>query len=243
MRKILGALRRADERFNLIEEGDEIAVALSGGRDSMVLLYALSLYGKFKKKDYTLRAITVDLGFGNFNTPLIAEYAASLHIPLDIISTDIAQIVFDIRKEKNPCALCAKMRKGALYERAVQLGCNKTAFAHHADDAIQTLIMSLLYEARMNTFAPRAYLSRRNITQIRPLITLRQSDIIEAADRNHIPIAKNPCPIDFATKREEAKEVLRYLEQIRPDAGDHILHALLHTESYHLWNILDGSKK
>lgn len=239
MRKILGALRRADERFGLIEEGDNIAVALSGGRDSMVLLYALSLYGRFKKKNYDLCAVTVDLGFGNYNTQLIAEYAASLGVSLDIIKTDIAQIVFDIRQEKNPCALCAKMRKGALYERAVHLGCNKVAFAHHADDAIQTLIMSLLYEARMNTFAPRAYLSRRDITQIRPLITLRQDDIIDAERRNNVPIAKNPCPIDFTTKREEAKEVLQYLEQVKQGAGDNILHALLNTEKYHLWDTLD----
>lgn len=235
MRKILGAVRRADERFGLIDDNDTIAVGLSGGKDSMLLLAALVLYKRFKKKNYKIRAITVDLGFGNYDTQKIEHYAQSLGVPLTVLKTQIAEIVFDVRKEKNPCALCAKMRKGALYERAVLEGCNKAAFAHHADDAMQTFLMSMLYEARINTFSPKSYLSRRDITLIRPFVLLRSDDIIETVNRLAIPIAKNPCPIDFSTKREEAKELLDYLETIKPGAKDNIFRALSNTQAYHLW--------
>ncbi|MEG0914351.1 MAG: tRNA 2-thiocytidine biosynthesis TtcA family protein, partial [Christensenellaceae bacterium] len=177
MRKVLGALRKADERFHLIQQGDKIAVGLSGGKDSMLLLRALKLYQLFSKKEYELIALSVDLGFGNFETDIMQGYAKSLDVPLEIIKTDISEIVFDIRKEKNPCSLCAKMRKGALYERAKALGCNKAAFAHHADDVIQTFLMSMMYEARINTFSPKTYLSRSDITLIRPFIFARERDI------------------------------------------------------------------
>ncbi|MEF9987459.1 MAG: ATP-binding protein, partial [Christensenella sp.] len=130
MKKILGAMRRADERFKMIGKGDKIAVGLSGGKDSMLLLYALQLYQRYSKNDFELSAITVDLGFGNYDTDVMQKYADDLHLPLYIMKTDISEIVFDIRKEKNPCALCAKMRKGVLYEKAKALGCNKAAFAH-----------------------------------------------------------------------------------------------------------------
>lgn len=236
MRKILGALRRADERFSMIAQGDTVAVGLSGGKDSMLLLYALHLYQKYAKKDYTLFAVTVDLGFGNYATEVMREYADGLGVPLHILKTNISEIVFDIRKEKNPCALCAKMRKGALYEKATALGANKAAFAHHGDDAIQTLLMSLMYEGRMNTFSPKSYLSRRDITLVRPFIFLRESDIVSAVRRLEIPIAKNPCPIDFSTKREQAKDIVKYLDSLAPGAADNMLGALKNTQTYNLWD-------
>ncbi|MGI6152680.1 MAG: tRNA 2-thiocytidine biosynthesis TtcA family protein [Christensenellaceae bacterium] len=236
MRKVLGALRRADERFNLIENGDKIAVGLSGGKDSMLLLYALMLYKKFKKKDYRLHAVTVDLGFNGFQSGIVESYAEKLGVPLDIVHTQIGEIVFDIRQEKNPCALCAKMRKGALYERAKELGCNKAAFAHHADDAVQTLVMSMLYEARLNTFSPKSYLDRQDITLIRPLIMLFEDDVISAVQRNDIPFFKNPCPADLHTKREESKDILDYLGSVAPEAKKRIFTALLNDQTYNLWN-------
>ncbi len=236
MRKILGCLRRADERFSMIADGDKIAVGLSGGKDSMLLLYALTLYQKFKKKDYEIIAITVDLGFGNYATPVIREYAQSLGVPCEIIETQISEIVFDIRKEKNPCALCAKMRKGALYERAKQLGCNKAAFAHHADDVLHTFLMSMMYESRINTFSPKTYLSRSDITLIRPFVFAREQDIISAVRSCDVPIAKNPCPIDFSTKREQAKEITQYLNSLNPQAAENIFAAIQNTATYHLWD-------
>lgn len=236
MRKILGCLRKADERFDLIKEGDKIAVGLSGGKDSMLLLYALQLYRKFSGKDYELSAVCVNLGFSSFNTDIISDYAQNLNIPLKILYTDIADIVFNIRKEKNPCSLCAKMRKGALYEFASENGVNKVAFAHHADDAVQTLIMSMLYESRLNTLSPKSYLSRRGITLIRPLILAGEVDIKTAVKRNNIPVAKNPCPADFNTKREESKQVLKTLESYVPNATERIFKALLNTQKYNLWN-------
>jgi tRNA(Ile)-lysidine synthase TilS/MesJ len=194
MRKVLGALRRADERFNLICDGDDIAVGLSGGKDSMLLLYALTLYRLFSKKDYRLQAVCVDLGFGGYNTPEIRAFAEKHNVPLHIVETQIAPIVFDIRKEKNPCSLCAKMRKGALYEKVAGIGCNKAAFAHHADDMMETFVMSLMYEARINTFSPKTFLSRRGVTLIRPFVLLRESEIRRAVKANGIPTAKKPAP-------------------------------------------------
>ena len=236
MRKIFGGVRRADERFSMISPGDKIAVGLSGGKDSMLLLYALTLYQKYAKTDYELLAVTVDLGFGNYATDVMQQYTDGLGVPLTIIKTQISDIVFNIRKEKNPCALCAKMRKGALYETAEKLGCNKAAFAHHGDDVVQTLLMSLMYEGRMNTFSPKSYLSRRDITLIRPFVFLRETDIISAVRRLDIPIAKNPCPIDFSTKREQAKEIIRYLGTLNPQAADNMLGAIRNTQTYNLWD-------
>ncbi|MEG0257811.1 MAG: ATP-binding protein [Christensenella sp.] len=236
MKKILGAMRRADERFKMIGKGDKIAVGLSGGKDSMLLLYALQLYQRYSKNDFELSAITVDLGFGNYDTDVMQKYADDLHLPLYIMKTDISEIVFDIRKEKNPCALCAKMRKGVLYEKAKALGCNKAAFAHHGDDVTETLLMSLMYEGRMNTFAPKAYLTRSDITLIRPFVFLREKDIASTVSELNIPIAKNPCPVSFSTKREQTKELVRHLDSLCPDASKHILGAIGNTETYHLWD-------
>lgn len=236
MRKILGALRKADERFSMIAPRDRIAVGLSGGKDSMLLLYALYLYQRYTKKEYDLLAITVDLGFGNYATGAIQEYADGLGVPLHILRTNISEIVFDIRKEKNPCSLCAKMRKGAFYEKAKELACTKAAFAHHGDDVIETLLMSLMYEGRMNTFSPKSYLSRRDITLIRPFVFLRERDIISAVKRQGVPIAKNPCPIDFSTKREQTKEIVAYLNTLYPGTANNMLNAVKTTDTYNLWD-------
>ncbi len=226
MKKILGALRRADERFSLIEDGDKIAVGLSGGKDSMVMLRALSLYRLFSKKDYDLIAVMVDLGFPGTDPAAVGAFADENNVPLHILHTQIGEIVFEARREKNPCALCAKMRKGAFYARAKELSCNKAAFAHHMEDAIETFLLSMLYESRLHTFSPRTYLSRQDITLIRPLIFAAEKDIIAVREACGIPVLKNPCPADGHTKREEAKEILSYLCSKRMNAKQSIFKAV-----------------
>lgn len=227
MKKILGALRRADERFSLINNGDLIAVGLSGGKDSMVMLRALSLYKLFSKKDYSLTAVMVDLGFKDGADPAaVHAFAKENSVPLHILHTQIGEIVFEARAEKNPCALCAKMRKGAFYARAKELGCNKAAFAHHMEDAIETFLLSMLYESRLHTFSPKTYLSRQDITLIRPLIFAAEKDIVAVREKYGIPVLKNPCPADGHTKREEAKEILSYLCSKRINAKQSIFKAV-----------------
>lgn len=227
MRKILSAMRKADETYGLIESGDRIAVGVSGGKDSLVLLKALAAYRMYIKKDFELAALTVDLGFDGFDTSGIEEFASSLGIRHRTVKTDIGKIVFDVRQESNPCALCAKMRKGALYTAALEEGCNKAAFAHHVDDAIETFFMSMMYEGRMNTLSPKSYLSRTGITLIRPLILAREHDIEKLANRESMPVAKNPCPASGYTKRQEAKEEMLRLYALRPGAKESVERAVV----------------
>jgi tRNA(Ile)-lysidine synthase TilS/MesJ len=226
LKKILGALRRADEQFSLIQDGDKIAIGLSGGKDSMVMLKALSLYRLFSKKQYDLFAIMVDLGFAGFDPAEIQAYAQSLGVPFEILHTRIGEIIFEARQEKNPCALCSKMRKGAFYAWAKEPGGNKAAFAHHMEDAIETFVMSLLYESRMHTFSAKTYLSRQDITLIRPMIFASVRDIIFVRNKENIPVLQNPCPANGTTKREEAKEILAYLRRLKPDAEQSIFKAI-----------------
>ena len=236
MKKVLGCIRRASDDYNMIADGDKIAVGLSGGKDSMLLLRALTLYKRFSKKNFDLVAITVDLGFGNFDTALIRNYCDSLGVECHILNTEIADVVFNIRKETNPCSLCAKMRKGALYTAAKELGCNKAAFAHHADDAIETLLLSLFFEGKMRTFLPVTYLSRMDITLIRPLIYLPEQDVINAVAKNEIPIAKSPCPANGNTKREVIKKLVKDLRKINPDIKKSLFAAIKNKDNYLLWD-------
>lgn len=236
MKKVLGCIRRASDDYNMIADGDKIAVGLSGGKDSMLLLRALTLYKRFSKKNFDLVAITVDLGFGNFDTDLIRNYCDSLGVECHILNTEIADVVFNIRKETNPCSLCAKMRKGALYTAAKELGCDKAAFAHHADDAIETLLLSLFFEGKMRTFLPVTYLSRMDITLIRPLIYLPEQDVINAVAKNDIPIAKSPCPANGNTKREVVKNLVKDLRKINPDIKKSLFAAIKNKDNYLLWD-------
>ncbi len=228
-------MRRASERFSLIEDGDTIAVGISGGKDSMVLLYALHCYKMYLKQDYKLHALTVDMGFEGYDTDKLRSFIEGLGIEYTVIKTEIAEVVFDIRKEKNPCSLCAKMRKGAFYEKAVEMGCNKAAFGHHADDLVQTLVMSMMYESKLGTFHPRTYLSRQDITLIRPLIFMWEKDIVGACNKLELPISKNPCPANGNTKREEMKRLMHTLCELNPDAKKNILTAISATHNYHIW--------
>lgn len=235
MRKVLGCIRRASDDFNMINDGDKIAIGVSGGKDSMLLLRAMTLYKMFSKKKFDIVAISVDLGLG-IDTEKIKSYCDSLNVECKIIKTEIGEIVFNVRKESNPCSLCSKMRKGALYTAAKELGCNKAAFAHHADDAIETLLLSQFFEGKLRTFLPVTYLSRMDITLIRPLIYLPEKDVISAVSKNEIPIAKNPCPAGGNTKRQVIKELLVDLRKVNPDIKKCLFSAIKNTKHYLLWD-------
>ena len=237
MKTVLGCVRKADTDFNMISPGDRVAVGISGGKDSLLLLYALSLYRKFSHKDFTLHAITLKMGLEPFDVSGIAALCEKLEVPYHVIETEIAHIIFDVRKESNPCALCAKMRRGALNDAAKDLHCNKLALGHHRDDAIETLLMSLLFEGRLHTFHPNTYLSRRDITVIRPMIYVPEKHVKHMVKELDLPLVKNPCPADGNSKREEIKQLIRTLSKEYPQIKDYMLAALRNTDQYGLWDI------
>lgn len=213
LQQILSYIRRAVDDYSMIQSGDRIAVGISGGKDSLTLLYGLHELQRFYPQSFTIHAVTVDLGFGNLNLEKIHKLCKELCIPYTVVKTDIANIVFRQRKESNPCSLCAKMRKGALNEAMKSTGCNKVAYAHHKDDVVETMLLSLIYEGRFHTFAPVTYLDRMELTVIRPLIYMNEADIIGFVNKYHVPVVKSPCPVDGHTKREYVKELLRNLNQ------------------------------
>ena len=211
LQQVLSYTRRAVDDYGLIEDGDKIAIGISGGKDSLTLLYALHGLKRFYPKKFDIMAITVDLGFGNLELEPIKKICGELDVPYEIIQTEIADIIFQERKETNPCSLCAKMRKGALNEKAKELGCNKIAYAHHKDDIVETMLMSLLFEGRFHTFSPKTYLDRMELTVIRPLMYMLEADVIGFVNKYELPVAKSPCPVDGYTKREYAKELVTKL--------------------------------
>lgn len=210
----------------MIGEGDKIAVGISGGKDSLTLLYALAKMRRFYPKHYDLVAVTVDLGWNNLDLSGITQFCQELDVPYYIEKTDIAEVVFDIRKEANPCALCAKMRKGALNEAMKKNGCNKIAYAHHKDDVVDTMLMSLIYEGRFHTFSPVTYLDRTGLTVIRPLMYMNEADVKGFVNKYQIPVVKSPCLADKHTKREYVKELLRSINQETPGVKDRMFTAI-----------------
>ena len=235
MKVTLGCLRKADTDYKLIEAGDRVAIGISGGKDSLLLLHALSLYRKFSHKDFTIMAFTVSMGLEPFDLSEVRALCEKLDIPYIVRETEIGKVIFEYRKEKNPCALCAKMRRGVLSDLCNEYGCNKLALGHHREDAVETLVMSLLYEGRFRTFQPKSYLSRSNITVIRPLIYLPESHVQHMTRELALPVVKSPCPADGETKREEIKQLMNALQKRFPDAPERFLHALQHDEQYNLW--------
>lgn len=216
LQQILSYVRKAVDDYHMIEEGDNIAVGISGGKDSLTLLYALNSLKNFYPKQFEIQAVTVDLGFKNLNLDKVQELCDNLGIKYTIIKTDIAEIVFDARKESNPCSLCAKMRKGALNYGIKDLGCNKVAYAHHKDDVVDTMMLSLIYEGRFHTFAPVTYLNRMDVTIIRPLIYIKEADVIGFTNKMQLPVVKSPCPADKHTKRELIKDILKDIDKEAP---------------------------
>ena len=236
MKLVLGCMRRADEDFGMINEGDKVVVGVSGGKDSLVLLYAMSLYRHFCKNSFELTAVTLDMGLEKTDWSPVTELCEKINVPYEVRMTDIGDVIFNQRKEPNPCALCSKMRRGALTDYCKEIGANKLALGHHRDDAIETLAMSLLFEGRLHTFHPVTHLSRQGITQIRPMAYLPEKDIIHATKKFELPVTKSPCPANGETKRTEMKKLLDDLCKRYPRAREYMLNALRNSEQYGLWD-------
>jgi len=226
LQKVMSYVRRAIEDYHMIEDGDRIAVGISGGKDSLVMLYALHGLKRFYPKKFEIHAVTVDLGFNNLNLDKIIELCKSLEVEYTIVKTDIAKIIFEDRKESNPCSLCAKMRKGALNDAIKECGCNKVAYAHHKDDVVETMLMSLIFEGRFHTFSPITYLDRMDIHVIRPLMYMNESDVIGFVNKYDVPVVKSPCPADGNTKREYIKQLLRQLNLENPGVKERMFTAI-----------------
>lgn len=226
LQRVMSYIRRAVDDYDMIKDGDHIAVGISGGKDSLTLLYGLHGLKRFYPAHFSLHAVTVDLGFQNLNLAEIKTLCGSLDIEYTIIKTDIADIIFRERKETNPCSLCAKMRKGALNEAIKRAGCNKVAYAHHKDDVVETLLMSLIFEGRFHTFNPVTYLDRMDLTVIRPLIYMQEADVVGFVNKFQVPVVKSPCPADGNTKREYIKTLLRSLNQDNPGVKERLFTAI-----------------
>ncbi len=235
LKLVLGCIRRADEDFGMIAEGDHVAAGISGGKDSLVLLYGLALYRHFCRHSFKLSAVTLGMGLEKVDFSPVQKLCDELGVPYFIKETDIGDVIFNQRKEKNPCALCAKMRRGALTDHCLDIGANKLALGHHRDDAIETLMLSLLYEGRFHTFHPVTHLSKQNVTQIRPMVYLSEKDIIHAAKKFNLPITKSPCPANGDTKRAEVKKLVDDLCRRYPRAREYMLNALRNSDQYGLW--------
>lgn len=226
LQRVLSEVRKAVDDYRMIAEDDKIAVGISGGKDSLTLLYALSSLRRFYPHPFELVAVTVDLGFANLDLSEIKKLCEKLEVPYTVVKTQIGQIVFEQRQENNPCALCAKMRKGALNEAMKQLGCNKIAYAHHMDDVVETMMLSLLYEGRFHTFSPVTYLDDTGLTVIRPLIYMKEADVIGFVRKYEVPVVKSPCPADGHTKREYVKQLLKQLNTENPGVKQRMFTAI-----------------
>ncbi|MBS7239471.1 MAG: tRNA 2-thiocytidine(32) synthetase TtcA [Acetatifactor sp.] len=227
LQQVMSYVRRALDDYHMIQEGDRIAVGISGGKDSLTLLYALHGLKRFYPKKFEIHAVTVDLGFQNLNLEKIKQLCEELEVPYTIVKTDIADIVFNQRGEENPCSLCAKMRKGALNQAIKEAGCNKVAYAHHKDDVVETMLMSLIFEGRFHTFSPVTYLDRMDLTVIRPLMYMNEADVIGFVNKHNVPVVKSPCPADGHTKREYVKQLLRRLNLENPGVKERMFTAIL----------------
>ncbi len=226
LQRLYSLTRKAIDSYQMIDDGDHIAIGISGGKDSLTLLYALHGLMQFYPKKFTLSAITIDLGLGNFDLSSISRLCQDFAIPYQIIHTDIGKILFQERQETNPCSLCAKLRKGAFNKAASNLGCNKVAYAHHQEDLIETMLLSLIYEGRFYAFSPYTYLDRIQLAVIRPMMLIPEADIIGFQNKYHLPVCKNPCPIDGHTKREYVKKLSTILEKENPGVKKRLFHAI-----------------
>lgn len=241
LQKIIGKTKRAVEDFNMIDEGDKIAVGLSGGKDSIALLYALHYLQKFYKKHFEIMAITIHPGTESFTTDKLKEICDELGIEYLVYNSNISDVVFKIRKEENPCSLCANMRRGMLNSLAVEHGCNKIALGHHMDDVMETFLMSLLLNGRIHTFAPVTYLSRSNVKTIRPMIYVEEKLIRSVAKEKNFPVVNKCCPADGFTKRDYMKDMIRNLKKDIPRVRENLSGAIKRS---HIdgWEIIKDDK-
>ncbi len=229
LQKLLSYTRKAVDTYNMIDDGDKIAVAISGGKDSIALLYALKGLQRFYPNKFELVGVSVDLGFGNMDFKGIKKLCKDLDVQLEVLNTQISDIVFVERKEKNPCSLCSKMRKGALNDFAKSIGCNKIALGHNKDDFIETMMMSLLYNGRFHCFPPVTYLSRIDLTTIRPLMYVYEHDIVSFIKKQGISPLKNTCPADGNTKREETKNLIKQLSKADPKLPERLFTSIVNS--------------
>lgn len=232
MQKILSTMRKAIEKYGLIQNGDKIAVGLSGGKDSLVLLKALKMFQRFGLYEYDIIAVTIDIYSGKQDYSHLQKFCDELGVEFVVEQTDIHDIVFNERKEKNPCSLCAKMRRGALNSVAIKYGCNKIALGHHLQDVIETFFLSLLYEGRLSTMKPKSYMSNSKITLIRPLF-LTHEKTIRAVSKD-FPVKKSICPADTDSKRQDVEKLIENLNQLFPDSKKRIETAIIDSENYNL---------
>ncbi len=226
MQAILSHVRRCIEDYEMIAPGDRIAIGVSGGKDSLILLYAMARLKEFYPVPFELHALTVHPGVPEMDFGPVAELCEQLNVPYHIIQTEIFDIIFNHRKEKNPCSMCAKMRRGAIHNSMKELGLNKIALGHHFDDAVETFFLSLFYEGRLSCFQPVTYLDRTGITQIRPLLYCGEGMVRNAAIRHELPIVHNPCPADGNTRRQEVKELIEELRNTYPNLKDYVFGAM-----------------
>ena len=226
MKRLLSFVRRAVDDYALIEEGDRIAVGVSGGKDSLALLAALAEMRRFYPKKFEVVAITIDMGFEGGDFSPIENYCRELNVEYKVVKTDIAKIIFEVRKEPNPCSLCAKMRRGSLHAAAQEAGCNKVALGHHYDDAVETFMMNLFFEGRLGCFSPVTYLSNRKIKLIRPMIYAQEKDVQYFTRRQTLPVITSLCPEDHATERENMKKLLAELERGNKGVKHRIFNAM-----------------
>ena len=225
IQKLMGLVRRCVDDYDMIQAGDKIAVGVSGGKDSLVLLVLLAGLRSYFNKPFALEAITIDMGLG-MDYSGVAKLCEELKVPYHIVRTEIAPIIFDHRKEKNPCSMCAKMRRGALNQAILDRGFNKLALGHHYDDAVETFVMSLIYEGRISCFQPVTNLDRTGIIQIRPMLYIHEKTVDNFAIREDLPIVENRCPVDKTTKREEIKQLIYDLSKTYPDLKERVFGAM-----------------
>ena len=230
LQQVMSKTRKALDDYHMINEGDVIAVGLSGGKDSLALLTSLANMRRFYPVHYSLIGITCDLGFKNVDFGGIKKLCDDLDVEYYIVDSNISEIVFDERKEENPCSLCAKMRKGAMNDFIKTVNCKKIAYAHHQDDVVETYMMSLIYEGRQNTFSPVTYLDRSDVTVIRPFIYMKEADVIGFTNANKIPVLKSPCPVDGLTKRQYVKDLLKSINEDAPGVRERIFTAIQNSD-------------
>lgn len=225
MQRLVGLVRRCIEDYDMIRPGDRIGVGVSGGKDSLALLVLLAELRKYNHKPFELEAVTVDLGFG-MDFSGIEKLCRDLDVPFNLVQTQIAPVIFEYRQEKNPCSMCAKMRRGAINQTLLERGLNKLALGHHYDDAVETFMMSLLYEGRISCFQPVTDLDRTGIIQIRPMLYLHEQTVDNFATKMRLPVIQNRCPVDKRTKREEIKKLVYELSGRYPDLKERVFGAM-----------------
>ena len=225
MQRLIGLVRRCVDDYHMIEAGDRIGVGVSGGKDSLALLVFLAELRKYHSKPFTLEAISIDLGMG-MDYSGVEALCEKLGVPFHLVKTEIGPVIFDYRKEKNPCSMCSKMRRGALNQAILEHGLNKLALGHHYDDAVETFMMSLLYEGRISCFQPVTDLDRTGVIQIRPMLYIHERTIDNFVSKEGLPVLENRCPVDKSTKREEIKQLIFNMSATYPDLKERIFGAM-----------------